>query len=132
MKKILLIAIAFLAFTFTQSKAQDYSGLLKAVTLTDAVTDSTLVSIAGSRSAITFKYDVTKTSGTVAGTIVLQYKVTNLASEKWYTYNTYTLTDASAQAVVELPRNPAIKWKILTTKTGTSVSTHRYFLVYRK
>lgn len=116
----------------TFAKAQDYSGLVKTVTLTNAQVDSTIVNISDSRSAITFKYDITKTSGTVAGTIVLQYKVTKLGSEKWYTYNTYTLTDATANAVVELPRNPAVKWKILATTTGTSVSTHRYFLLYRK
>lgn len=114
------------------AKAQDYSGLVKTVTLTNAQTDSTIVNINDSRSAITFKYDITKTSGTVAGTIVLQYKVTKLGSEKWYTYNTYTLTDATANTVVALSNNPALKWKILATTTGTSVSTHRYYLVYRK
>lgn len=135
MKKLLSLLAVFVClstFTMAQNAGGDYSGLVKTVVMTNAQTDSTLVNINGSRSAITFKYDVTKTSGTVAGTIVLQYKVTGLASEKWYTYNTYTLTDASAQTVVTLPNNPALKWKILTATTGTSVSTHRQFLLYRK
>lgn len=135
MKKILLLLAVVLTFSFV-SRAQntgDFSGLVKTVTMTNAQTDSTLVSIGGSRSAITFKYDITKTSGTIAGTIVLQYKVTNLLGEnQWFTYNTYTLTDATANAAVSLPYNPALRWKILTNTTGTSVSVHRQFLVYRK
>jgi hypothetical protein len=135
MKKIfLLFALTFgVLFTQAQSVNADYNGLLKAATtLTNAATDSTLVTIPGSRSAITFKYSVSKTSGTVAGTIVLQYKLTNLASEPWHTYNTYTLTDATAVNVVTLTNNPALRWKILTTTTGTQVSVHRQFLLYRK
>ena len=123
-----MLSLAFIQPT----KAQDYSGLLKVDTLTNAVTDSTLVTISGSRSAITFKYDVTKISGTVAGTIVLQYKLTTRADEKWFTYNTYTLTDASATVTVPLSNNPALRWKILTTTTGTQSSAHRQYLIYRK
>ena len=131
MKKLILLVALFIG-SLAVVNAQDYSGLLKTVTLTDAVTDSTLVTIPKGRSAITFKYDIKKTSGTVAGTITLQYKVTTLGSETWYTYNTYTLTDATANNVVSLTLNPALKWKILTTKTGTSVTTHRYYLLYRQ
>ena len=132
-KLILLFGLMIGVMLTTQAQnTSDYSGLLKTVTMTNAQTDSTLVTIGSSRSAITFKYDIAKTSGTVAGTIVLQYKLTGLASEKWYTYNTYTLTDATANTVVSLPNNPALKWKILTTTTGTSVSVHRQFLLYRK
>lgn len=135
MKKILLLLAVALTFSFVAhaQNTGDYSGLLKTVTMTNAQTDSTLVAIGGSRSAVTFKYDVVKTSGTVAGTIVLQYKVTNLLGEnQWFTYNTYTLTDATANIAVSLPYNPALRWKILTSTTGTSVSVHRQFLVYRK
>lgn len=116
------------------AKAQDYSGLLKTITLTDAVTDSTKVTIPKGRSAITFKYDIKKTSGTIAGTIALQYKVTNslTTEDQWFTYNTYTLTDATATTAVSLALNPALRWRILTVKTGTSVSIHKYFLLYRQ
>lgn len=135
MKKILLlITLAFgMLFTSQAQNSGDFSGSIQLnKTMTNAETDSVLVNISGSRSAITFKYDITKVSGTVAGTITLQYKVTNLGSEKWFTYNTYTLTDASAIVTVPLNYNPAIKWKIITATTGTSVSTHNKYLVYRK
>lgn len=131
MKKIIYILALVVGFT-TMASAQDYSGLLKTVTLTNAVTDSVVLTIPKGRSAVTFKYDISKTSGTVAGTIALQYKLTTSASETWYTYNTYNLTDATANTVVALSNNPALKWRILTTKTGTSVTVHRYFLLYRQ
>lgn len=132
MKKIILLLALFVGMA-SFVHAQDYSGLLKTVTLTDAVTDSTKVTISKGRSAVTFKYDIKKTSGTIAGTIALQYKVTNLTGEdQWFTYNTYTLTDATATNVVSLALNPALRWRILTVKTGTSVSVHRYYLLYRQ
>lgn len=131
MKKLVLL-VTLLIGMVSFVNAQDFSGLVKTVTMTNAQVDSTIVNISGSRSAITFKYDITKTSGTVAGTIALQYKVTSLGSETWYTYNTYTLTDATANIAVSLPNNPALKWKILATTSGTSVSTHRYYLLYRQ
>ena len=131
MKRVVLL-LALVVGMATFAKSQDYSGLIKTVTLTNAQTDSTVVTIPGSRSAVTFKYDITKTSGTIAGTIVLQYKVTALGSEKWYTYNTYTLTDASVNTAISLPNNPALIWKVLAVTSGTSVSTHRYYLLYRK
>lgn len=131
MKRILLLC-ALVVGMATLASAQDFSGLIKTVTMTNAQVDSTIVNISGPRSAVTFKYDITKTSGTIAGTIALQYKVTTLGSETWYTYSTYTLTDATANNVVSLGYNPAVKWRILATTSGTSVSTHRYYLLYRQ
>lgn len=131
MRRLILLVTLFVGMAGI-ANAQDFSGLVKTVTMTNAQVDSTIVNISGSRSAITFKYDITKTSGTIAGTIALQYKVTTLGSETWYTYNTYTLTDATANNVVSLVYNPAVKWRILATTSGTSVSTHRYYLLYRQ
>jgi len=134
MKKILLLITLTFGVLFTQAQnSGDFAGSVQLnKTMTNAQTDSVLVSIGGSRSAVTFKYDITKVSGTVAGTITLQYKLTNLGSEKWFTYNTYTLTDASAVVTVPLTNNPALRWKIITATTGTSVSTHNKYLLYRK
>lgn len=131
---ILLVCVGLSVFaqTPTTSPSSDYSGLLKTVTMTNAQTDSTVFTIAGKRSAITIKTDIIKTSGTVAGTVLVQYKLTGLASELWYTYNSYTLTDASAINTISLPNNPALRWKILTNTTGTSISTHRQYLLFRQ
>lgn len=130
-KIVLLFAIMFVFIV--GANAQDYAGRIKGpTTLTNAATDTVLVTISGSRSAVNFKYDIAKTSGTVAGTIALQYKLSTVAGEQWFTYNTYTLTDATATNVVSLTNNPALYWRIITTTTGTQVSVHNKYLLYRK
>lgn len=131
--KTILLAIALLFTSIVGVNAQDYAGRIKGpTTLTNAATDTASVTIPLSRSAVTFKYDVSKTSGTVAGTIVLQYKLSTVTGEQWFTYNTYTLTDATATNVVSLALNPALYWRIITTTTGTQVSIHNKYLLYRK
>jgi hypothetical protein len=131
---VLMLAVSTLHVQ-AQSATGDYSGLLKtAVTMTNAQVDSTVVSIGGSRSAITFNVQLTKVSGTSAGSIVLMYKTTNLASEQWITHTTTALTDQSGTKAYtfELGRNVGVKYKLLLTTSGTSVNTYRPFLVYRK
>lgn len=132
MKKILLLLVAFFAFT-SISNAQDYTGRINGPdTLVNADTDTVEVTIPLSRSNITFKYDITKSSGTVAGTIILQYKLTTVTGEQWFTYNSYTLTDATATNVVNLDRNPGLYWRIITTTSGTQNSIHNKYLLYRR
>lgn len=132
MKKLIL-SLALVIGMMTFAKAQDFAGRIKGpVTLTNAVSDTTEVTVSGSRSAITFKYDISKTSGTIAGTIVLQYKLSTVSGEQWFTYNSYTLTDATATNVVSIAYNPAVYWRIIIAKTGTSVSVHNNYLLYRK
>lgn len=132
MQKLLFLVTLF-SVVAIEVNAQDYSGRIKGpVTLTNAVSDTVEVTIPLSRSAITFKYDIAKTSGTVAGTIALQYKVSSVTGEQWFTYNTYTLTDATATNVVSLVNNPGLYWRIITATTGTQVSVHNKYLLYRR
>lgn len=138
MKKLLLLSLVlFIGATLcvNAQNTSDFSGLLKtAVTVTNVQTDSTIVSISGSRSAITFNVQLTKVSGTTAGSIVLMYKTTNLPSEQWVTLTTTALTDQAGTKGYDfrLPANVAVKYKLLLTTSGTSVNTYRPFLVYRK
>lgn len=138
MKKLILI-IALFAVGMA-ARAQNYpasfAGLLKGpTTLTNAATDSTRVSISGAKSAITFKYDISKTSGTVAGTIVLKARIVHstlgTSTEQWVTVNSYTLTDATATNSVTFSANNYTDYLIVTTITGTSVTVHRKYLLYR-
>lgn len=131
--KRLLLPIALMFASIVGVNAQDYAGRIKGpTTLTNAVSDTVEVTIPLSRSAITFKYDIEKTSGTVAGTIALQYKLTTVSGELWHTHNTHTLTDATATVVVPLTNNPALYWRVITATTGTQVSVHNKYLLYRK
>src|SRR6478736_6158849 len=91
MKHKIILAIGLMLGATVAVNAQDFAGRLKGpVTLTNAAADTASVTIPLSRSAITFKYDISKTSGAVAGTIALQYKLSTVSGEQWFTYNTYT------------------------------------------
>lgn len=130
MKKLLVAAL--LCFIGSLSYGQDYANQIGTTkTLANAAADTITIKITGSRPSVVFKYDITKNSGTVAGTIVLQGKITSSASESWTTLNSYTLTDATANNSVVLTANNYVNYRIITTTTGTQNSTHRKWLLYR-
>lgn len=131
MKKLIIVAILCLAGMVT--KAQDYAGQIgTTVTHTNAVADTISFSISKARPSINIKYDIAKTSGTVAGTIVLQGKITAASgTEQWSTINSYTLTDATATNSIQLTANQFVNYRIITTTSGTSVSVHKKWLLYR-
>lgn len=130
MKKLIIAILFCLLGSITY--AQDFSGPVSGpITHTNAQADTTLLTIAKSRTSITFKYDVSKTSGTVAGTIVTQYKLTSATGEQWYTLYTDTITDGTATYVHNLANNPGVYYRIIDTTTGTSVSVHNKYVLYR-
>lgn len=137
MKKLLLVAFLCVAglATHAQNYPSSFAGLLKGpTTISTASSDTARVTISGVKSAINFKYDITKNSGTVAGTIVLKGRVAHSASasssEQWITINSYTLTDATATNSVALTANNYTDYMVITTITGTSNTTHRKYLKY--
>lgn len=132
MKKIIIVI--FLCIAGMVTHAQDFAGQIgpTSVTHTNAQADTISLTITKARPSLTFKYDIAKTSGTVAGTIVLQAKITAPGSaEQWTTVNSYTLTDATASNSISLTANQYINYRIITTTSGTSVSVHRKWLLYR-
>jgi len=137
MKKLIIAILFCLAGTVThaQNYPASFSGLLKGpTTIATASTDSTKVTISGVKGSVNFKYDITKNSGTVAGTIVLKGRISHstlgTSAEQWATINSYTLTDATATNSVTLTGNNYTDYLILTTITGTSNTTHRKYLKY--
>lgn len=134
MKKFLIVI--FLCACGMVTHAQDFADNIGTAnkTFTNALADTVNVTITKSRTAITFKYDITKTSGTVAGTIVLQGRITPASNtrEQWSTINSYTLTDATANNVVALTANNYVYYRVITTTTGTQVSVHNKQLLYRQ
>jgi len=131
MKKLIIAVI--LCLVGSLSYAQDYAGQIGTTrTLANATADTISFSITKARPSITVKYDIIKNSGTVAGTIVLQGKITAASSsEAWTTLNSYTLTDATAVNSVALTSNQYVNYRIITTPSGTQNSTHKKYLLYR-
>ena len=120
--KQLIILILF-TLLGTVSYGQDFADNIGTANkiMTDTAADTVLVTITKSRTAITFKYDITKTSGTVGGTIVLQARITPASNtrEQWSTLNTYTITNATANGGVSLTANNYVYYRIITSTTGT-------------
>lgn len=134
MKKLIFVALLCIIGSITH--AQDFADNIGTAnkTMTNVQADTINVTITKSRTAITFKYDITKTGGTVAGTIVLQARITPVSNtrEQWSTVNSYTITDATANNAVALTANNYVYYRIITTTSGTSVSVHNKQLLYRQ
>lgn len=135
MKKVLILIFLCAAgmVSHAQNYPTDYAGQIGSTrTLANATADTISFTITKARPSITVKYDIIKNSGTVAGTIVLQGKVTAAASsEAWTTLNSYTLTDATAVNSVLLTSNQYVNYRVITTPSGTQNSTHKKYLLYR-
>lgn len=133
MKRLILLLALVVGMTAFAS-AQDFQGQIGTVNkvMANAAADTINLTIPKSRSSITFHYQVTKNSGTVAGTIVLQSKVTGLAGEVWHTLNSYTITDATAENWLNFTSNQGYNYRVITTTTGTQNSTHNKYLLYRQ
>lgn len=131
MKKLLLIlCLCAIGMVAHSQDLADNIGTANKVLTTGA--DTISVTIAKSRTAINFKYNITKNSGTVAGTIVLQGRITPVLNtrEQWSTVNIYTITDTTANTTVPLTANQFVYYRIITTTSGGN-STHNKQLLYR-
>jgi hypothetical protein len=131
MKKLLIVLVLCLAGMVTH--AQDYAAQIGTTrTLTNAQPDTINVTITKSRPSLTFKYDITKTSGTLSGTIVLQGRITGTGTaEAWYTINSYTITDATATTVVSLTANQFVNYRVITAPGASQVAVYKKYLLYR-
>ncbi len=130
MKKFLIVA--FLCLSGMVSHAQDFAGQV-GTTVTHATVgaDTVAFSITKARPSANIKYSIIKNSGTVAGTIVIQGKITSLTAEPWSTINSYTLTDATANTAISLTPNQYVNYRVIYTTTGTNSTTRSYYLLYR-
>jgi len=132
MKK-LLILLALIVVSLGVN-AQDFSGRIGTAdkVFANALADTLNITISKARSAITFHNQVTKNSGTVAGTIVIQAKLTSLSGEVWHTLDSHTITDATQEDWVTFTNNQALYYRVIRTTTGTQNSTLNSFLLYRQ
>ncbi len=130
MKKLFILL--FLCVSGMVTHAQDFAGQV-GTTVTHATVgaDTTTFTITKARPSANLKYSIIKNSGTVAGTIVVQGKITSLTAEPWTTINSYTLTDATANTTVSLTPNQYVNYRIIYTTTGTNSTTRSFYLLYR-
>lgn len=133
MKKIIAVLLLVAAATITKAQtivSGDFAAQIGTTrTLANTTADTINLQITKARPQIMFKYDITKNSGTVGGTIVLQGRVKT--TDSWATLNSYTLTDATATNSVILTANNYVYYRVITAPTGTQNSTHSKYLVSR-
>jgi predicted secreted protein len=128
MKKIIfLVAVLFSAVCLN---AQSFNAKIGTdTTLAVAGTKTYSVTVTGAKKNITFQTNVTKNSGTVAGTIVLKGSIDG--GTTYATLASHTLTDASAVWLDTYAYNPCQKYQVVVTTTGTSSTTWQVWALYR-
>lgn len=132
MKKILLLIALACSFIGAQAQNRQLDISAGTQTIINSAADTFDVTITGAKETVTFQYNVTKTSGTVAGTIVLYGSIdTSSTSPSYYPIDTITLTDASRTYSLPYSYNQAQKYRVITTGSGTQESDHHYFVLYR-
>lgn len=135
MKKLIGIigVLLMLAMIPQQGQAQNYGAYLGALdTLTNADTTTYTVTVSGSKSIISFGTNVTRISGTVAGTVKLYGSVdgTNYTT---YAVDSLALSNSSVNFLpLKLTSNPYQKYKLTIITSGTQVCSQRTYLIYRQ
>lgn len=132
MKKFLFVAVLALASCVVHAQApSSYNGKLTGAaqdTLTNSAADTLTLSVKGEKNAVTFQYNITKISGTVAGTIKVYGSIDET---KYALLNTYTLTDASAIASYSMSYNGYSKYRLIIATTGSQASAYEIWALYR-
>lgn len=133
MKKFLIIgfALALGVSAFAQDVTMKNASLSSTETITNTGTGILTGRVVGHKNSVTVQVTVTKTSGTVAGTLTLQgsldnvsYKAALLPNGVSTAVNTYTATDVASQVFIwQLDKNAYNYWRVSYTGTGTMVAT---------
>lgn len=133
MKKLiaLFFALALGVSVFAQDVTMRNASASSTETITNGGTGILTGTVRGHKNTITVQVTITKTSGTVAGTLTLQgsldnvsYKATLLPNGVSTAVNTYTATDVASQTFIwQLDKNAYNYWRISYTGSGTMVAT---------
>jgi len=133
MKRIitLFFALALGVSVFAQDVTMRNASASSTETITNGGTGILTGTVRGHKNTVTVQVTITKTSGTVAGTLTLQgsldnvsYKAALLPNGVSTAVNTYTATDVASQTFIwQLDKNAYNYWRISYTGSGTMVAT---------
>ena len=127
----LFFALALGVSVFAQDVTMRNASASSTETITNGGTGILTGTVRGHKNTITVQVTITKTSGTVAGTLTLQgsldnvsYKAALLPNGVSTAVNTYTATDVASQTFIwQLDKNAYNYWRISYTGSGTMVAT---------
>jgi hypothetical protein len=134
MKNLIVIVTVMLCFAFcTVQDAQSQSILMAGSgdTIVNTGAKSVSQKFTTTANVVSFQAVVSKVSGTVAGTAVLQASNNDTT---WVTISTdtLTLTDVAVNSKVwNVPNNPYVSYRILYTGSGTMAAVARGWAVRR-
>lgn len=139
MKKFLSLLFCIgLLFSFFGANAQSSAMTGNGVTITNTGTSACSLKVANPYHTVTVQAVMTKTSGTLAGTLTLQGSVDGTSWETVPTSlvagaaSTYTVTDVASQAkTFVITGTPFLYYKLSWTGTGTMAGTLSGFVLPR-
>lgn len=137
MKKLILLAVAFLGFaTFAQTTAISMLGSSGSTsdTVTNTSTEYLTIKTTGNVSVYSFQFVGTKISGTVGGTVTLQSSVDGVnytdVDASLTTIDSYTNTNVTTNTYITTVSRPAFLWyRFKVVGTGTMVQRIQGYLV---
>jgi hypothetical protein len=142
MKQLFLIAACLLTLgaqaqqPTIPSGIGSYAGKVFDSTITNVGTPQIVVPITENKSAITFIYRITKTSGTLSGTIVLSgaavAKGVTPAAGDYAVINSYTITDATATTSLAYSAANYTHYKVVITTGSSQVANYKINVLYRQ
>lgn len=131
-RAFLLPLLACLALSVNAQVAFKHSVTNPTGTVTNAGIDTAKASIPSYYETLKIKITVTKTSGTVGGTAILQRSVDGIDYAP-VLGDTLTLSNVASQfKVIDAPKDGNIFYRVLTTGTGTMVATSKTVFVGKK
>lgn len=136
MKHIILMAALLISFAASAQQPTvpagrgEYVGKVMDTTITNAGTPAVVIPVIGAKTTVSFQYVITKTSGTVAGSIALYGSLDG--GTTYALINSYTLTDATASTSLTYNYAGYNKYKVLVTTSGTQISNHKIWVLYRQ
>lgn len=137
MKKLITLIACLFCFGVAQAQQPtvpagrgEYVGKVMDTTITNAGTPAAIIPVIGNKGVVSFQYVITKTSGTVAGSIALYGSLDG--GTTYALINSYTLTDATASTSLTYNYAGYSKYKVLVTTSGTQISNHKIWVLYRQ
>jgi len=128
---IIILALALGVSAYGQDVTMKNASNSATETITNTGTGILTAQVRGHKNTVTVQVTVTKTSGTIAGTLTLQgsldnvtYKAALLPNGVSTAVNTYTATDVATQTFIwQLDKNAYNYWRVSYTGSGTMVAT---------
>lgn len=137
MKHLLIIGVCLLTLGAAHAQQPtvpagrgEWAGKVLDTTVTNAGTPAVVIPIIGNKSALSFQYVITKTSGTLSGTVSLYGSLDG--GTTYALINAYTITDATASTSLTYGWAGYSKYKVIVSTGSSQVANYKVYTLYRQ